>query len=352
VQRMVHQFKATVAAMLGRSGVLRMLHRMRRPHVLVLAYHRVTPDEDVASCAYPAMHVSTSSFDAQLAALAELYRIVPLRDLGPILAGTLPLREHVAVITFDDGYRDNYRNALPILAAHNVAATFFVSVDFVDRGESFWFDRVAAAARAWSANVTARATITGLPAEIVSAFDSPGSLAERARLAAAFLKTLPDDERQRWVRALEPLAQGAASEDAPMQWDEVRALRQAGMSIGAHGVRHGILTRMPGEEAAREIGDSVSLIGQRVGAPVETFAYPNGDVDDAVADLARRAGVRLGFTMAGRNVGPGIDALRIARRNVCEDTSRGRDGRFSAAYFWCEITGVFDVLAGRLLRRG
>jgi peptidoglycan/xylan/chitin deacetylase (PgdA/CDA1 family) len=241
---------------------------------------------------------------------------------------------------------------LPILSAHNVAATFFVSVDFVDRGESFWFDRVAAAARAWSTNPAAQKATNGLPTLLVNAFESPGSLAERARAAAAFLKTLPDDERRHWVEALEPLARGGASGDAPMQWDEVRALHRAGMSIGAHGMRHGILTRMPGDDAAREIGASVALIGQRVGAPVESFAYPNGDVDDAVADLARRAGVRLGFTMAGRNVGPGIDALRIARRNVCEDTSRGRDGRFSAAYFWCEITGVFDVLAGRLLRRG
>ncbi len=352
MQRMLHQFKAMVADGLAKSGVLRTLHRRRRPHVLVLAYHRVTPDAELASCAYPAMHVSTSTFDAQLAALSELYRIVPLRDLGPILAGTEPLREHVAVITFDDGYRDNYRNALPILAARNIAATFFVSVDFVDRGESFWFDRVAAAARAWSTSVAARPT--GLPEGLVKAFDSPGSLAERVRAAASFLKTLPDDERRRWVQVLTPLAQGAAAADAPMEWDEIRALRQAGMSIGAHGMRHGILTRMPGDDAAREIRDSVSLIGQRVGAPVETFAYPNGDVDDAVADLARRAGVRFGFTMAGRNVGPGpsVDALRIARRNVCEDTSRGRDGRFSAAYFWCEMTGVFDVLTGRRLRKG
>jgi peptidoglycan/xylan/chitin deacetylase (PgdA/CDA1 family) len=326
--------------------VLRFVHRLRRPHILVLAYHRVTPDAAMADCAYPAMHVAASTFRAQLQALRRLYRVVPMRDLRAILAGRTPLREPVAVITFDDGYRDNYEVALPILAAENIPATFFVSVDFVERGVPFWFDRLAAAARAWDGGAPAAA----LPEPLVRALSQPGTLAERLRVAAAFLKTLPDAEREAAVAALDRTTAATARAAEPMSWNEVRALREAGMHVGAHGVRHGILTRMPVPEAAREIGDSLATVAARIGDQVTEFAYPNGDADAIIADLARDAGVHLAFTMAGRAVRPGADPLRIARRNVSEDTSCDARGRFSQAYFWCEITGVFDVVTGRRMR--
>jgi peptidoglycan/xylan/chitin deacetylase (PgdA/CDA1 family) len=109
---------------------------------------------------------------------------------------------------------------------------------------------------------------------------------------------------------------------------------------------------MPAPAAEEEIRRSVGAIAARTGTPVEEFAYPNGDIDDSVARIAADAGVRLGFTMRHDSVRPGNDPLRLARRNVCEDTSRGARGAFSKAYFWCEITGLFDVVLGRRRRVG
>jgi peptidoglycan/xylan/chitin deacetylase (PgdA/CDA1 family) len=301
----------------------------------------------MADCAYPAMHVAASTFRQQLRALRALYRVVPMRDLHAILAGQAPLTAPTAVVTFDDGYRDNHRIALPILAAEGVPATFFVSVDFVDRGVPFWFDRLADAARQAGSAASA-----ALPEPLVQALSQPAPLATRVRAAAAYLKSLPDRDRDAVIEALCGTAAAPASGAEPMTWDDVRALRAAGMHVGAHGVRHGILTRMPAAEAAREIGASMAAVEVRIGAPVTEFAYPNGDADATTAELARRAGIQLGFTMAGRAVRPGVDLLRVARRNVSEDTSRDARGRFSRPYFWCEITGVFDVLTGRRLRAG
>lgn len=348
--RAVHIAKTLLAWAVMSAGLL-LVHRLRRPHVLVLAYHRVTPDDAMQRAAvYPAMHVSTSTFAAQLAALRRLYRVVPVTELRGVLAREAPLREHLAVVTFDDGYRDNYRHALPILAAQGVPATFFLSMGFVDRGEPFWFDRLAAAARAWDADPVRRAPAArALPEPLVSALAARGTLAERLRNAAAYLKTIANAEREAAVRTLETCLGGHLDADAaPLVWDEVRALRGAGMQLGAHGVRHAILTRMEPQDAAVEIRASLDLLARRVGAPVRAFAYPNGDADEEVARLAAAAGVDIAFTMQAQSVRPGDDLLRLGRRNVCEDSSRGAFGRFSRAYFWCEITGVFDCV----LRRG
>jgi len=345
VSSAVHHAKTLLAFGLMHTGLLALLQRLRRPHVLVLAYHRVTPDAEMPAVDYPAMHVSMASFTAQLRLLRRFYDIVPLADLTALLDGTQPLRRHVAAVTFDDGYRDNFRHAFPILARENVPATFFLSVGFVDRGEPFWFDRLAVAARAWEAQPELRQALQ-LPAGLVAAFDAPATRVERLRRAAAFLKALPDGER----RAVMDRFSGLEVERnaAPMGWDEVRAMRDAGMGIGAHGTQHAILTRMDPSDAAHDIRTSVETIATRLGTQVAAFAYPNGDADSNVAAAAAAAGVQLGFTMQAANPRPGIDRLRCGRRNVCEDTSRSAWRRFSGAYFACEITGIFDVV----LRRG
>jgi peptidoglycan/xylan/chitin deacetylase (PgdA/CDA1 family) len=353
VDRCVLIFKSLFAAAAVHSGLLARWHRRRPPHVLVLAYHRVTPDAELAACAYPAMHVSVSGFRAQLQALQRLYRVIPMAELRRLLASEAALQEHVAVITFDDGYRDNYQHALPVLAELGVPATFFLSVDFVARGHSFWFDRLARAVQAWDAAVpAARAGVLGqLPAPLVAALLQREGYQVRLRAAAAFLKSLPDAEREATVRTLSAWAGDGTSGAEPLRWDEVQRMRGAGMGIGAHGVHHGILTRMPAETAGAEIRQAVTAIAAELGEQVQEFAYPNGDTNDEIARLAAAAGVQLAFTMQPRPVRPGDDRLRLGRRNMCEATSRSAFQRFSLSCFWCEITGVFDALLGRTWRR-
>jgi peptidoglycan/xylan/chitin deacetylase (PgdA/CDA1 family) len=352
VDRCVHIVKSLLAGVLVHSGALVSWHRRRRPHVLVLAYHRVTPDAEMAACAYPAMHVSVASFAAQIAALQRLYRVIPMAELRVILAAGTPLRERVAVVTFDDGYRDNYQHALPVLAQQGVPATFFLSVDFVARGHAFWFDRLARAVQTWdTADAAARRHVQpALPVPFVTALEAPGNVQVRLRAAAAFLKTLPDAERETAVRTLASWAGDGVGGAEPLRWDEVQAMRQAGMDIGAHGVHHGILTRMTPQVAAAEIQQAVTAIATELGVRVHEFAYPNGDANEEITRLAAAAGIQLAFTMRPRPVRPGDDRLRLGRRNVCEATSQSAFRPFSRAFFWCEITGVFDALLGRSWR--
>lgn len=351
--RWLHIVKSLLGGALVYSGVLVRWHRWRRPHVLVLAYHRVTPDVEMAACAYPAMHVSVSSFRAQLAALKQLYRVIPMAELRRILTRDEPLPGHIAVVTFDDGYRDNYQHALPVLAAEGVPATFFLSVGFVARGQVFWFDRLAEAVRAWDeATEAARERLQpALPPPLIAALEAPGEFPVRLRSAAAYLKSLPDAEREAAVRTMASWAGERVLGAEPMRWDEVQALRHAGMGIGAHGVHHGILTRMAPQAAAAEIRQAVSTLTAQLGEPVHEFAYPNGDANDEIARVAAAAGVQLAFTMHPGPVRPGDDRLRLGRRNMCEATSASAFRRFSHAYFCCEITGVFDALLGRAWRR-
>jgi peptidoglycan/xylan/chitin deacetylase (PgdA/CDA1 family) len=240
---------------------------------------------------------------------------------------------------------------MPVLTQLGCPATFFLSWGFVDARQAFWFDQLAAVAASWErGDAEVAALRSSLPAALVQALDAPGPRQVRLRRAAAYFKALPDGESRALLARLTTASSGGIDAPAaePMSWNEVREMHRAGMSIGAHGVSHGILTRMPDEAAADEIATSLQRTAGRLGAGVEAFAYPNGDANRAVAAQVRDAGAALAFTMQPRLNRPTDDPWLLGRFNVCEDTSRSAFRAFSRAYFLCEIGGVF----GFLLRRG
>ncbi len=352
--RLLKMIKSVLALCWVRSGLLRLVHRMQGPRILVLAYHRVTPDDALHRSAYPAMHVSCSSFEQQLLAVRELYRFIPLAELKAILNGQQPLTEPVAILTFDDGYKDNFEQAFPVLTELNIPATFFLSFGFVDRGEPFWFDHLADSVTAWDHQAKARSSLRDcLPDPLVAALDAPASMQARCRSASAFLKSLPEEKR---LQAMQDLQDGLdlqshAGNSLPMTWDEVRTMHQAGMSMGAHSVSHAILTTLREDKASDEISASMDGVSRRLGTAVDSFAYPNGDANQQLASLVERAGATVAFTMEPRQIRPGDAPLQLGRTNVCQDTSCSSFRSFSKSWFWCEITGFFDVVLRRNARR-
>lgn len=354
MKQALQMVKTVLALLWVRSGMLRLVHRLQGPRILVLAYHRVTPDAQLEQCAYPAMHVSCSSFESQLSAVRDLYRIISMQELKEILLQGEPLKEPVAIVTFDDGYEDNFKNAFPVLTKMDVPATFFLSFGFVDQQAPFWFDLLAQSTQAWDHQPVARQGLRPqLPPEVVHALDAPAPLQERCRQAAAYLKTLSDAQRRGVMDVLESnLDLQADSGDAiPMTWEQASAMAHEGMSIGAHSVSHAILTSQPETKACDEISASMDGVARRLGLPVDAFAYPNGDTNAQVTDLVERAGGTLAFTMQPRHNKPGDPCLQLGRYNISQETSRSSFREFSRSWFYCEISGFFDVVLRRSSRR-
>ncbi|HZL86225.1 MAG TPA: polysaccharide deacetylase family protein [Candidatus Krumholzibacteria bacterium] len=323
------------------TGLYLLLRCLQRPRILVLAYHRVTPPEQEPHWDYPHRTVTTTTFERQLRSLRHLYRFVSMQELQDILESKKPLRRHVALVTFDDGYRDNYEHALPILKQHGVPAAFFLSLGFVGERRNFWFDRLADACRVWESGDPKRARLRSLlPAPLAAIFEARSPRAERLQRAVQFVARLPVQERRALLKRLTPEPQNAEHEQSQaLTWTEVRQLREQGMSIGAHGLTHTTLTRMSTENAKRELGESIAGVARGSGAPVVAFAYPHGATDADVAQWASEAGVRLGFTLEPRENQLGDDPMRLGRHNICEQTSRAANGGFSAALFACTLAG-------------
>jgi CelD/BcsL family acetyltransferase involved in cellulose biosynthesis/peptidoglycan/xylan/chitin deacetylase (PgdA/CDA1 family) len=258
----------------------------------ILYYHRVNDESDPFFPACP-----TRTFEEQIRFVARHYRIVSLCELLRRLEQRDPATDLVAV-TFDDGYRDNYRCALPILRRYGVPATIFLTTGSIDDRRPLWFERLAHAI----AN-TAQPSVD-LEIDIPRRFwlrNQPERLAANGAIFG-LLRQLSEEQRRGWEEEIIRRLGWSRSEDRNdhmLTWEEARAMLCEGIAFGAHTVTHPFLSRLTPERAAWEVTESKRRIETELQSPVEHFAYPNGreqDFTDANKTLLRDAGYRAAFT--------------------------------------------------------
>jgi peptidoglycan/xylan/chitin deacetylase (PgdA/CDA1 family) len=282
----------------------------RRARLSTLIFHRVLREAD------PLFPDETDAhrFDAICGWIARWFNVLPLDEaVARLRAGSLPAR--ALAITFDDGYADNHDIALPILARHRLPATFFIATGFLDGGR-MWNDTVIESVRQCR-NPLLDLSSLGVPGLVRL---SVGDAAQRRSAIDAVLraiKYLPIDTRADAVLRLASMAGAKPPDDLMMSSTQLRALRRAGMQIGAHTVSHPILASLPDEVARREMSDSKRHLETLLGEPVTLFAYPNGrpatDFNERTVRLAREVGFEAAVTTAKGVAGIATDCFQIPR---------------------------------------
>lgn len=273
-------------------------------------YHRVAAAEyDPWDLAVP-----PARFDEQLARLRRGREVLPLQEFGRLLArGRLPAR--AAAITFDDGYACNALVAAPILRAHGLPATFFLTTGALGTDREFWWDELArlvvethAPARA-SLVVRGRRFEVDLAAPPVPAAALEGwnesSPSEEPRLRAyrvlwTALRPLPHAERRALLDAAWAAcgrSPRARASHRAMTRDEAHGLGACGLfHIAPHTITHPALGGLPEAEQRREIvGSRAACLALGRGA-IPLFSYPYGDLVPLTARIVRDAGFEAACT--------------------------------------------------------
>lgn len=294
------------------NGLLRLVGTLSVPggsnaKLSVVYHHRVLAVPDPLQPGVPDARL----FDAWMARCAAIFRVMPLEEaVQRLAAGTLPAR--TACITFDDGYRDNYEIALPILRRHRLTATFFIADGFLGQGRMF-NDTVVEWVRRLRTGV-ADLSWTGLGTRHVD------DLRSRIRLIGelvSVVKYASSEKRDFICRGLEQSSEAPLPDDLMMTADQVRAMRSEGMSIGGHTVSHPILSRIEPERARWEIETNRSTLAALLDGPPRLFAYPNGkpltDYRAEHVEAVRAAGYEAAFTTAYGAATPAHDPMQLPR---------------------------------------
>lgn len=181
------------------------------------------------------------------------------------------------LLTFDDGYKDNFDFALPILIRYRAKSIFFVVTDYVGTKNWIWHDKV------WHLSSIKK---------IDSAF------ADKTLIRMNNGVEVP----QSFKDYIEKLFKNQNLPRLIMNWDEIKEIEGAGFKIGGHTERHSILTFIEDDEQRIEIEGSLNRINKEFKFKTNYFAYPNGLYNEKTIDILKDNNIQFAFTtIQGKN---------------------------------------------------
>lgn len=294
------------------TGLIRTGRGLWAQSLTVLNYHRIgDPDLPTFDTFRPNISATPEQFNAQMDYVGRWFNVVSVQDVLNWLDGHTNLPPFAALISFDDGYLDNYRHAYPILRAHQFPAVIFLATDHIGTDRPFFWDLAA-----YCFHHTRHRSIS-FPDGDARHWTDVESRMLAAQAWTEQLKSLPESEKGHWVEKLPAQLDVSIPpgffQNLMLTWDLVREMRQNGIDFGAHSMRHPILTRIPLDAAEAEVAGSKSRIEAELGRPVHSFAYPNGQVADFNGDIERivsKCGIRMAFSLLN-----GPSSLKEVKQN-------------------------------------
>ena len=285
----------------------------------ILAYHKVM---DINEAIYPfdeeVISASKMAFDKQMTFVSRNYNVITFRDMDASLKKRQSLPERPLIITFDDGYADNYYNAFPVLKRYGLRAVFFISTDYMGGNKPFWFETIIYVGKKGLLEVQK------LGLDLAShSDDGPSGGAKAFR---KYLMKIPNSERLRLLKMVEEKTQLQIPRHdlewvRPLTWTQVREMADAGMEIGSHTKSHLILGNAFKDELRDELKESKRIIEKEAGQRVRSISYPMGSknfaVTSSVIEEVRAAGYRWGMSnVSGFEKVPFENALFLKRLKV------------------------------------
>jgi peptidoglycan/xylan/chitin deacetylase (PgdA/CDA1 family) len=322
--------KLTLAFCLHYSGILFLYARLRmRDQLLVLTYHRVLHDSEIArTWSHPGIVVRTESFDAQMDFLKRHYP--PVDAAQP--TQWRPAGSTRSLITFDDGWRDNFLNALPVLQHKGISALLFVATDYVNGDRPFWQERLGGLL---GTILEQDPTDSQLPDAIPRTLLDAPDIWNAVHAVIEHFRAAPYTEIEAVITDLERsrLTPNSGSVDTFLSWEQISRMNLEGVSIGSHSCSHRLLTRLERSEIKEELDRSRATLEDRLGKPVTTLAYPGGALDESVANEARAAGYQYAFTTTPGSVST-QNPMELPRVNVHQGAAS------SIPLFHCRLLGL------------
>jgi len=317
----------------------------------IVCYHRVVESFDRArQTTIPAMLIITSMLEQHIEWMAKRFTFVSLDDVGLHLATGNPFKKPAAAITFDDGYSEVYHNAYPVLKRKGIPAAVFVVTGLVGTGRPQVFDRLYSTLCQLHSNgaplakmvsyVIRSIGMNNLPLERLDAKDHVP-----LRVMTALLTTFPHNTLEKVIAGLEASVPHAAdrSEDmAPLTWDMIHTMHRGGITIGSHTQSHSLLTKESTERALSELSGSRRTLEQKLNAPIDHFAYPDGRFNPTVTQAVNAAGYRYAYGIC-QSRDEGFPLLTIPRKVLWEQSCLNAFGQFSSVIMNCHAYGAFDT---------
>jgi len=280
-------------------------------------YHRVCPKQN----SWSLLPLAPFIFEQQMEYYTHNYEILTLECLVQIIRERKRLPQKAVVITFDDGYKDNYLYAYPVLKKYNVPATIFLTTGHIGNRNLLWTDTVRYIIRQTSLKTISPDNLGKF------SLKTDHYINRACYIICEKMKRLPDDKRMSLIMQMFSVCGVDMPENLGknhfLSWDEVKEMNDNGIEFGAHTVNHPILTTMPLEQAMKEIIQSKKDIEQILSKQITAFAYPNGNYNSQLVEIVKACGFSCAVSVKpGKLIGQKSNLFGLSRISATNDSSK------------------------------
>lgn len=335
--------KLLISSFLFYSGFLHLYKKFYfKNRTVVLMYHRILSSrEHINSHSHDGIIVHTDSFNKQVKFLARHFHIFTFNDFSAHMKKQQSFSGVSCLITFDDGWYDNYHNAFPILKTYDAAAHIFLPVHFISNSDNFWQEKL-------SHYLCHLCHHPELFNEFLIKHDlikystvTPDERKTVIRKYVATLKCFSPDEINQLISEYEsemtdkncPAPSNIV--DTYLNWSNIIEMQEHKISFGSHAVSHHMLTKLTQHQLESELTESKVTIEEKTKKTANSIAYPNGNHDKIVCETCKNTGYEFGFTTEHGFAIPATDPFRIPRINIHNDMTK------YIPLFYCRILGIF-----------
>jgi len=316
--------KNIIAYFLYYSGILSLVKKYKLGNKsIVLTYHRVIPESiSQTSFSTSGIIVTPETFNKHIIFLKRNFSIQSINEFYDTLKKPQPTNKTPCLITFDDGWIDNYIYAFPIIKKNKIPVTIFIPIDYIESNKLFWQEQLS---RAIFNMLDSPATeiIEFLEEYKLESVIDQDKTTRKSTISEFVrgLKQRPDintNELHEKVVSFSDLSENEINIDRYLDWDHISEMQNAGINFGSHACTHKILTHLAEDKMQKELESSASKILEIGGNTTLTIAYPNGDSNQSIQKIAKDTGYLLGFGTQPGSVSTNDNLLDIKRINIHE----------------------------------
>jgi len=335
------------------SGGINLLlwFRSKRPpkerEFIIVLYHKIFDSQkDAERKRLLGGGVFTGTFYRQLRYLKKNFNIVPLDDVIQFVEGRKLIPPNALAITFDDGTKDNFQNALPILKKENVRATFFLNTANILYKDLLWIHK-----RKYIENDRGADALINFFNQLYP--ELKVDKGDWLTLKRNLKYVLDQNDRTAFLNKafellLPQLKLEKVAKEIYLTWDEISAMSRSGLTIGGHSRSHPVLSREDKSVVSEEVIGNKLDLEKNIGQKVDFFAYPFGEetsFNNAVISILKEAGYRCAMTNLSGTNNRFSDPFRLKRIRALEEPI------YSFAYRVSDAHCIYRAIKNSLIIR-
>tara|TARA_B100001123_G_C15232349_1_gene995666 strand:+ start:117 stop:1118 length:1002 start_codon:yes stop_codon:yes gene_type:complete len=257
------------------SKLVKVLSKPWKGKGAILVYHRVLPDNEISEDLNMGLAVSCSQFEKQVQLLSKNYSLVSIDEFIETI--DKQKNKFLVTLTFDDGYKDNLKYALPILEKYNIPATIYMSTRFLEKKVSMWWYEIK---KLIENNQYLKFKFKEKNFNLVLKNRKQKEIAFH-KIRELFLNLKTADQ----LNLLELITKTQKREDyahSCLTPEELKILdKNPLITIGSHTHNHLNLKILNDDELISEVKKSLEILEKLLGHNIKHFSYPYGGIREA-----------------------------------------------------------------------